>query len=111
MIIFKKKPNWKEIQSPISGCKAYRWGDVTVIVGYEGDHVGWHLSISTRYRLPTWDEIKAARYEFVPNEATMAMLLPPMEEYINVHDYCLHLYEVTGDAIPAFSGNRKILAL
>lgn len=109
---FRKRPNWKEIQSPLIGCRAYAWGYVRVIVGDEPPPIGWHMSISTPNRLPTWEEVRDARYAFVPNEVTMAMLLPPKEEYINLHAYCLHLYEVPGDVILpgmlAFSGNRKI---
>jgi len=55
---------------------------------------GWHLSISHPTRYPTWDDIKAARYDLLPDECTMAMLLPPSGEYINVHPNCFHLHEV-----------------
>lgn len=87
-----KRANWREQLSPIPGTKAYRWGDVNVIVGKE-PKVGWHLSISVRYRNPTWEEIRDARYRFVPEDVTMAMFLPPIGEYVNIHDFCFHLYE------------------
>jgi hypothetical protein len=65
---------------------------------FAGIEVGkWHLSISTPYRYPTWDEIKQARYDFLPDEITIAMILPPKSEYVNVHNYCFHLYEIDGD--------------
>lgn len=54
----------------------------------------WHLSISHPDRYPTWDEIRDARYEFIPDEVTMAMLLPPKGEYVNLHPNCFHLWEV-----------------
>ena len=37
---------------------------------------GWHLSISTPSRNPTWEEIKQARYDLCPHDVTMAMILP-----------------------------------
>ena len=35
------------------------------------------------------------------DEATMALLLPPRAEYVNVHDYCLQMYEIPGEYIAA----------
>jgi len=77
-------------------------GHLTVI-GREPQ--GWHLSISHRTneirpkpgRYPTWDEIADARYQFVPNEVTMAMVLPPREEYVNVHSTTFHLHQIKGE--------------
>jgi hypothetical protein len=46
-------------------------------------------------RYPTWDEIADARYQFVPNDLTMAMLLPPREQYVNLHETTFHLHEIT----------------
>jgi hypothetical protein len=60
---------------------------------------GWHLSISRPDRLPTWEEVRDARYALVPDEATMALLLPPRSEYVNVHAFCLQLYEIPGEYI------------
>jgi hypothetical protein len=78
-------------------------GHLSVIVGHEPK--GWHLSISHRTnvmrprpgRYPTWDEIADARYRFVPDAVTMAFLLPPRGEYVNVHPTTFHLHQVQGD--------------
>jgi hypothetical protein len=65
-----------------------------------------HLSISHRTnllgphgrplpgRLPTWDEVIDARYLFTPDSVTMAMLLPPKEEYVNIHPTTFHLWQI-----------------
>ena len=45
-------------------------------------------------RIPTWDEIKDARYEFVPDDVNMAMMLPPKRLYMNLHPTTMHLYEI-----------------
>lgn len=54
----------------------------------------WHLSIAHPDRYPTWDEIADARYRLVPDDVTMAMLLPPSDEYVNEHPHCFHLWQV-----------------
>ena len=54
----------------------------------------WHLSISHKNRYPTFDEIRDARYKYIPDEVTMAMIYPPKAEYINVCETCFHLWEI-----------------
>lgn len=79
------------------GSRAFRMGGCRIIVSQQ--RAGWHLSISKPNRLPTWEEVRDARYALVPDGATMALLLPPMSEYVNVHDYCLQMYEIPGEYI------------
>lgn len=77
-------------------------GHLSVFVGPQPNSGRWHLSISHRLsdgtrapgRYPTWDEIRDAREQFVPSAATMAMLLPPKEEYVNIHATTFHLWQV-----------------
>jgi hypothetical protein len=54
----------------------------------------WHISISHPDRYPTWDEVADVRYELVPDDVTMAMLLPPRDEYVNVHAHTFHLWQI-----------------
>ena len=72
--------------------RAGRVGECLTMVSYEPN--GWHLSISHPSRNPTWEEIRDARYSLVPDNVTMAMLLPPKGEYVNIHGFCFHLYEI-----------------
>lgn len=79
--------------------KRLRDGILQVIVGQErvngrGTPMRWHLSISHQHRVPSWDEIKDARYALCPDQAHMAMILPPKAEYVNVHPFTMHLFEV-----------------
>lgn len=92
----------------ILGVPNQRWerkvtdGPLTVLVAEEP--LGWHLSISHRghprkkgaphLRYPHWDEISHARYELLPDDITVAMLLPPAGEYVAVHDTTFHLHEI-----------------
>ena len=85
---------WKEMTPSIMPyCKTFKWGDCRVFVGQEPG-IGWHLSMSQPYRYPTWDEIKSARYELLPHDVTMAMILPPTDEYVNFHPNCFHLHQI-----------------
>jgi hypothetical protein len=70
----------------------FRFGRCVVIVSI--DNGLWHLSISTRDALPSYKEVKAARYRFVPNDLYMAEIFPPEDEFVNVHPYCRHLWQV-----------------
>jgi hypothetical protein len=73
--------------------RTYRLGECSVIVTKE--YGRWHLSIAHAARLPTWDEVAEARYRIVPDGVTMAMLLPPKAEYVNLHPNCMQMVEVT----------------
>jgi hypothetical protein len=86
----------REIPCPVPYSRAYQLGECTVFAGREP--IGWHMSISHPRRYPTWDEIKEARYRFVPDEVTMAMLLPPRSQYVNLHSNCFHLHEIPDEA-------------
>jgi hypothetical protein len=89
----------KQIPSPLEGAVAYQMGSCKILVSQEliKGRLWWHLSISHQTRYPTWQEIKEARYELIPEEATMAMLLPPKGEYVNLHENCFHLWEIEGE--------------
>ena len=74
------------------GTRGFAMGGCSILLSQQ--RVGWHMSISHPRRLPTWEEGRDARYQLIPNEAVMAMLLPPKSEYVNVHEFCLQLYEI-----------------
>lgn len=81
-----------EIPSPVPNARAFMFGECRILLAIENRL--WHMSISHPNRYPTWDEIYDARYVLIPNKYTMAMLLPPKEQYVNVHPNCFHLWEV-----------------
>lgn len=72
--------------------RTYRLGGCTVIVTREFGR--WHMSISHKHRDPTWDEIVAARYGLIPGDVTAAMILPPLESYVNLNKRCYQVIEV-----------------
>ncbi len=71
---------------------AFKEKDLIVIVSKDAGR--WHLSVSHPLRYPNWDEIKHVRYKYLPNDITAAMLLPPKEDYVNLHPTCFHLWEI-----------------
>jgi len=77
----------------LAHAQCYAMGECRVILAVENNQ--WHLSISCADRDPTWDEIATARYRLAPKNVTMAMLLPPLREYVNLHEHVFHLYELT----------------
>lgn len=83
------------------GSKAYKMGKCKIFVSppYKDDKtdMGWHLSISCRDRLPTWEEVQTARYELLPKHVNFVMVLPKEADYVNLHDYCFHLHELLED--------------
>lgn len=62
-----------------------------VIVSKDADR--WHLSISCQRRDPLWQEIREARYQFIPDNIYMVMGLPPKDVYVNCHPHTFHLWE------------------
>lgn len=77
---------------PVPHGRMFQSGPLRIIVSIDVGLV--HFSISCPDRYPTWDEIRDARYALLPNDLTMAMLLPPIEEYVNQHPFCFHLWQI-----------------
>ena len=70
----------------------FRMGRCVIIISID---VGkWHLSISTRDASPSYKEIKEARYKYIPDDVIMAQLFPSKKDFVNLHPYCHHLWEI-----------------
>ena len=63
------KNNYKEGMFVMKDCRI----SITI------DNGKWHLSISKQRSLPTYNELKEARYKYLPNEVYMAQIFPPKE--------------------------------
>ena len=77
----------------ITGC--YRMGEFVIIVSHE--KCGWHLSVSKKNCLPTYDELKDIRYKYLPDRINACEIFPPRKKFVNVHPYCRHLFEMPED--------------
>ena len=73
----------------IGGIRAdvYRVGGARVL-----QNARTHFSISCDERDPTWEEIASARYALLPRLRDCVMLLPPDDEYVNLHAHCFHIH-------------------
>jgi hypothetical protein len=98
----------RAVHGPDGGLELHtlRMGACNLILGHEPmgpEHeLRWHLSISTPHRHPSWDEIKTARYRLLGPDTSMAMLLPPVEFYVNVpaQDHVFQVWEIADAAAP-----------
>lgn len=72
--------------------------DLVVIASWGG---GWdHVSVSTAIRCPTWDEMQDVKDMFF-NPGECAMQLHPADDcYVNIHQFCLHMWRPHGVDIP-----------
>ena len=103
----KRPPKWKHIGYDQAGNKAYEGrseNDSGILIALvsqdqvEVDKKLWHVSISHRDkdnqpdRLPTWDEMKSAKYQLIPADVPMVLIFPRKTvEYVNIYPTCLHL--------------------
>lgn len=70
----------------------FSWGPFYVIVSIDDGR--WHMSISHKRRDLTYDELKRARYKFLPSDIPVAMVFPPPKLFVNVHEHAFHFWEV-----------------
>lgn len=70
----------------------FKMGRCQIMVTVDGEK--WHLTISTPKASPSYNEIKNARYKFLPKDLTFGQLFPPMDEFVNAHPFCHHLWQI-----------------
>ena len=59
--------------------------------------LGWdHVSVSLNHRTPTWEEMCEVKDIFFEPEEIVIQYHPPKSQYVNVHDYCLHMWKEQG---------------
>lgn len=64
----------------------------------DGTETQWeHVSVSTRGRCPTWDEMCYVKNLFWSEEETVVQYHPPKSEYVNMAKTCLHLWRYKGE--------------
>lgn len=84
----------------IEGC--YRiWYGVQMLNVIASNGGGWdHVSVSTRDRCPTWEEMEYVRGLFFRPTETVMQLSVPRGKHINIHPHCLHLWRPQQCEIP-----------
>jgi hypothetical protein len=64
---------------------------------------GWeHVSVSTKHRIPNWQEMSFVKDLFWQDEETVVQFHPAKSQYVNCHPNCLHLWRdtVNGHRLP-----------
>jgi hypothetical protein len=61
------------------------------------DEEGWeHVSVSRPDRCPSWEEMSFIKDLFWDDEDFVVQMHPPKVDYVNYHQYCLHLWRKAG---------------
>lgn len=80
-------------------CRLKPGGRFYQVIASDGE--GWeHVSMSLPDRTPTWEEMCLLKGLFWDAEDCVVQFHPPESEYVNNHDYCLHLWRPTDREIP-----------
>lgn len=70
---------------------------LTIIASSGSTEVPWeHVSVSTPRRCPNWIEMSFVKDLFWDEEETVLQIHPPRSQYVNKHEYCLHLWKPVG---------------
>ncbi len=65
------------------------------------DQADWdHVSVSCETRCPTWGEMLYVRDLFFRADEWVLQYMPPRDENINNHPYCLHMWRPQSAEIP-----------
>lgn len=65
------------------------------------DGEGWdHVSVSLNTRTPNWKEMRFIKDLFFGKDECVVQYHPPEIEYVNNHEYCLHLWKPQKVEIP-----------
>ena len=64
-------------------------------------HPDWeHISVSTPTRCLTWEEMCKIKDLFFDEDETVIQIHPAKSNYVNVHEFCLHLWKPTHEKLP-----------
>ena len=110
--VFKCPKGWELLQ---------RWGEgyalqsvgLRVIVDCEikADGSPWlHVSASRKNWTPTHEDMCRVKQDFIGPGRYAYAVFPPVEQYVNIHPHCLHLWarmEGDGRVLPEFSAELE----
>ena len=81
----------------------------------ERNNESWlHVSFSRNHKLPSYQEIKQVKTDFIGKDNVAIMIFPAQVDYVNLHEFCLHLWHciTNKEIIPNFVnqiGDLKII--
>lgn len=59
-----------------------------------------HVSLSRADRLPSYADLKYVKEVFIAKDKWAAQLFPPVNEHVNIHQFCLHLWVPLTGSLP-----------
>lgn len=101
--------NYKEIKHPLFNdeiVKSWTFNGLLIMAtvgNYDG--VQWlHVSVSRKSKLPTYTELQMIKRDFIGDDRKAIFVFPKKSNYVNIHNFCLHLWSCEKDIIPDFDG-------
>jgi len=88
---------WKQVERDDYGSRwMHRSNGLRVIYsvlpyGPEGE-LWQHVSVSRASRLPSWEDLKLVRSDFIGDHTECYQVFPPRERWVNDGPYVLHLW-------------------
>jgi hypothetical protein len=111
-MLMRIPPSWTKIEDSLDGACFVR-GTVQVIVSlglYDDGQLWIHASLCGRtgqnkFCLPSWEELKRVKHDFIGDERWAYQVLPPPTDYINQNPSVLHLFArfEGANALPDFT--------
>jgi hypothetical protein len=102
---------WRKLEAA-PDCRAFRHitGSLVVLItgSVEEDGKRWlHVSCSHAQWLPSWEELRMVKDQFIGKERKAIVVLPVAAEHVSHHPYCLHLWHCAdADPLPNFLRGR-----
>jgi hypothetical protein len=96
-------PNhWRVLDAFGDGYR-YLTRDGLRVIASTGEYDGreWmHVSMSRADRLPSYEDMKHVKEVIVGNDRWAAQLFPPIDQHVNIHQFCLHLWFPLTGSLP-----------
>jgi hypothetical protein len=100
---------WEIIQPWGDGYALRERGGLRLLIdcSFKADGKAWlHVSISRKTYLPSWDDMKRVKREFIGDGNVAVMVFPAAADYVNIHPNCHHLWHcVEGETICNFTAD------
>lgn len=90
--------NFEFNETGFGGTLKYRADVFAFMAGL--DDIWEHVSVSTKKRCPTWNEMCLFKDIFWAPDEACVQFHPPRSQYVNVHPFCLHIWrQVDGEVL------------
>lgn len=76
-------------------------GEALTVIAVDGKDTGWeHVSVSTKRRIPNWQEMCFVKNRFWEPEDCVVQFHPPHSKYVNNYSVVLHMWRWTDGDFP-----------